>query len=106
MIPLILIQSVLCQCEPWLAIYVYYNGKGAIASLEKTANIYQWQLTYPTGKSDRRRFKINEVKGIEICRTQVFRNLVKSKSRIKLQELNINPQLSESGLSRLKDEQD
>jgi hypothetical protein len=32
--------------------------------------------------------------------------LVKSKSRIKLQELNINPQLSESGLSRLKDEQD
>jgi len=32
--------------------------------------------------------------------------LVKSKLRITLQELNTNPQLSESGFSRLKDEQD
>ena len=80
LIPLILIQSVLCQCERWLARYVYYNGKGAIATLEKTANTYQWQLTYANGKSDseallqavRRRFKIHEVEGIEIRRRQVY----------------------------------
>jgi hypothetical protein len=61
-----------CWWERWLAKQAYYNGKGAIATLEKIGSSYQWQLVSANGKSDRQRFKINQIERLEIRRTQVY----------------------------------
>jgi hypothetical protein len=71
-IPLLVINVALCWWERWLAKQVYHNSKGAIATLEKLGNNYQWQLAYPNGENLRQRFKIEQLAAIEIRRTQVY----------------------------------